>query len=89
MHAQKIHGAHVIISCKGKTPDEKTLSEAAAIAAYFSSARRGGKVPVDFTLVRHVKRQAGGRPGMVVYTDYKTIIATVDEALVQRLQRQA
>ena len=87
LHAQKIHGAHVVISCGGEAPDEATLHEAAAIAAYYSAARGSGKVPVDYTLVRHVKRQPGGRPGMVVYTGQKTIIATPDEALVARLRR--
>jgi len=88
LHAQKIHGAHVIISCEGATPDEATLYEAASIAAYYSSARAGGKTPVDYTLVRHVKKPAGGRPGMVVYTDYKTIVAAPDEELVKRLRRE-
>jgi len=86
LHTQKIHGSHVIISCGGATPDETTLKEAAAIAAYYSSARSEGKVPVDYTHVKHVKKMAGGRPGMVVYTSYKTIIAVPDEALVKRLQ---
>ncbi|MCL2391481.1 MAG: NFACT family protein [Oscillospiraceae bacterium] len=86
LHAQKIHGAHVIISCGGSEPDETTLSEAAAIAAYYSSARLSGKVPVDFTSVRNVKKQPGGRPGMVTYSGFKTIIAIPDEATVERLR---
>ena len=87
LHTQKIHGAHVIISCGGAVPDETTLYEAASIAAYYSSARVGGKTPVDYALVRHVKKAPGGRPGMVIYTDFKTIIATPDEELVKRLRR--
>ena len=85
LHTQKIHGSHVIIS--GAEPDETTLYEAAVIAAYYSSARQGGKVPVDYTQVRYVKKPPGGRPGMVIYTDFKTIIATPDEELVRRLRR--
>jgi len=87
LHAQKSHGAHVIVSCYAETPDEQTLYEAASIAAYFSSARLSGKVPVDYTLVKQVKKPPGGRPGMVKYTDYKTIIAAPDEELVKRLRR--
>jgi len=87
LHAQKIHGAHVIIPCGGGAPDETTLLEAAAVAAYFSAARSGGKVPVDHTLVKFVKKPAGGRPGMVIYTDQKTVIAYSDEQLVSRLRR--
>jgi predicted ribosome quality control (RQC) complex YloA/Tae2 family protein len=84
-HAQKIHGAHVILSCEGSTPDEASMYEAAVIAAYYSAARSSGKIAVDYTLVKHVKKPPGGRPGMVIYTDYKTIVATPDEELVKRL----
>jgi len=87
LHAQKIHGAHVIISCDAETPDEASLYEAASIAAYFSSARAAGKVPVDYTQVRHVKKPSGGRPGTVIYTDYKTIVVTPNEDLVTSLRR--
>jgi len=86
LHAQKIHGAHVIISSAGKLPDEKTLQEAASIAAYYSAARRDLKVPVDYTPVKKVKKPSGGRPGMVIYDDYKTILTTPDEELVNRLR---
>ena len=86
LHTQKVHGTHVIISCAGTMPDETTLYEAAVIAAYYSSARTGGKVPVDYALVKHVKKPQGGRPGMVIYTDYKTIVATVDEGAVAELK---
>ncbi|MCL2627542.1 MAG: NFACT family protein [Oscillospiraceae bacterium] len=85
LHAQKIHGAHVIIRLDGKAPDDVTLREAAAVAAYFSAARSAGKVPVDYTQVKYVKKQANSRPGMVIYTDYKTITATPDEDLVKEL----
>jgi predicted ribosome quality control (RQC) complex YloA/Tae2 family protein len=83
-HAQKIHGAHVILVCDNAPPDETSLYEAASIAAYYSSARSGGKVPVDYTLVKYVKKPSGGRPGMVIYTDYKTMIAIPDAQLVIR-----
>jgi len=79
LHAQKTHGAHVIISCGGAAPDEATLNEAAAIAAYYSAARESGKVAVDYTLVKNVKKPPGSRPGMVVYTDQKTIIASPED----------
>ena len=75
LHAQKIHGAHVIISCEGKEPDDVTLGEAASLAAYYSAGRSGSKIPVDYTFVRYVKKLPGNRPGMVTYTDFKTIIA--------------
>jgi predicted ribosome quality control (RQC) complex YloA/Tae2 family protein len=86
LHAQKIPGSHVIVSTNGRSPDDATLNEAAALAAYYSQARESKKVPVDYTLVKHVKKIPGGRPGMVTYTDYKTIIAEPSEELVKRLK---
>ncbi|MCL2661873.1 MAG: NFACT RNA binding domain-containing protein [Oscillospiraceae bacterium] len=86
LHAQKIHGSHVIISCAGTTPDDDTIKEAASIAAYYSASRSDGKVPVDYTLVKNVKKPSGGRPGMVIYNDFKTIITVPDEDLVKRLR---
>jgi len=83
LHTQKIHGAHVIIHCSGTDPDEKTLHEAAKIAAFYSAARHGSRIPVDYTTVKNIKKPAGGRPGMVIYNDFKTIIAEPDEAFIK------
>lgn len=86
LHAQKIHGSHVIIVCAGEEPDDATLGEAATLAAYFSQGREGGKVPVDYTHVRFVKKPSGALPGMVTYTDFRTLIVEPDEALAERLR---
>ena len=59
--------------------------EAAQLAAYFSQGRESANVPVDYTPVKFVKKPAGGRPGMVIYTTYQTLYVTPDEQLVQRL----
>jgi len=86
LHTQKIHGSHVVISCAGTPPDEVSLMQAASLAAYYSQARDGTKVPVDYTLIKYVKKPNGARPGMVIYTDYKTIYADPDEQLALRLR---
>lgn len=85
LHTQKIHGSHVIISCGGEAPDETTIMQAASIAAFYSHGREGGKIPVDYTQVRFVKKPSGAMPGKVIYTDYKTIIAEADGKLAERL----
>ena len=72
-HTQKIHGSHVILRTGGQTPGEADILEAARLAAWFSQARESVNVPVDYTPVRNVKRPAGGRPGMVVYTACQTV----------------
>ena len=84
-HTQKIHGSHVILCTGGIEPDRRSIEEAASLAAYYSQGREGGKVPVDYTPVKFVKKPAGGKPGMVVYTTYQTIYAVPDEALARRL----
>ena len=85
LHVQKVHGSHVIIRCMDTTPDEETIAQAASLAVYYSQGRGGGKTPVDVTQVRYVRKAPGGLPGMVLYTDYRTVIAASDETLVNRL----
>lgn len=85
-HTQKIHGSHVILRTEGGDPDTQSLMEAASLAAFYSQGRESGKVPVDFTLVRYVKKPSGALPGKVIYTDYNTVMAQPDEALAEKLK---
>lgn len=87
LHTQKIHGSHVIIRCQDETPDDGTLYEAACLAAYYSQARDGGKVPVDYALAKFVKKPHGAMPGMVVYTDYQTIAADSSGEILNQLRK--
>ena len=85
-HTQKIHGSHVILWTEGQEPDLQSLNEAACLAAYYSQARGSGKVAVDYTPVKYVKKPAGARPGMVVYTTYETAWVTPDGELAKKLR---
>lgn len=84
-HTQKIHGSHAILCTGGGTPDQGSVVEAAKIAAWYSQARESGNVPVDFTQVKNVKKPAGARPGMVIYTTCETVNVTPEEEIVKRL----
>lgn len=86
LHTQKIHGSHVILWTGGEAPDAKSVEEAAVLAAWFSQAREGKKVPVDYTPVKYVKKPAGARPGMVVYTTYQTAYVDPDGDLAKKLR---
>ena len=86
LHTQKIHGSHVILWTEGRTPDAGSIEEAAKLAAWFSQGRDGKKVPVDYTPVKYVKKPAGARPGMVVYTTYQTAYVDPDGELAKRLR---
>lgn len=72
-HTKNIPGSHTVIVTDGKTPDDDTIAEAAAIAAKHSKAKGGGKVPVDYTQIRYVSKPQGAKPGMVIYVNYKTV----------------
>lgn len=85
LHTQGITGSHTVISCGGETPPDRTLEEAAVIAAYHSKGRNSSQVPVDYTLIKYVKKPNGAKPGMVIFTNNRTLYVTPDEELVKRL----
>ncbi len=73
LHAQKVHGSHVIISCGGTKPPDDTITQAAQLAAYYSESKGGQNISVDVTPVKQVKKLPGAKPGMVIYHTYNTI----------------
>lgn len=87
-HTQKIHGAHVILWTEGLEVDEKSLVEAAMLAGWFSQGRDGGKIPVDYTRVKYVRKPNGAKLGMVTYKNHETIYVTPEEKRMQELKRQ-
>lgn len=85
LHTKDIPGSHVVI--RSKNPSEETILQAAKLAAYFSKARQSSSVPVDFTLVRHVKKPSGAKPGFVIYDNQQTVYVTPDEETVISLKK--
>ncbi len=75
-HTKDIPGSHVILKLDGEIPSEKDIIETAQIAAYFSKASTSENVPVDYTYVKYIKKLSSGKPGMVTFTDNKTIYVT-------------
>jgi len=87
-HTKDIHGSHVVLktdslhsssenssaSCTFNIPDS-VLYKCASIAAYYSKARMSQNVPVDYTLIKYVKKPNGAKSGMVIYTNNKTLYA--------------
>lgn len=70
-HAQQFHGAHLCVDTD--TPDEDTIRFCANLAAYFSNGRHSSSVPVDYCLVKHIKKIKGSKAGLVSIKNYKTI----------------
>ena len=89
LHAQKVHGSHVIISCGGTMPPDDTVTQAAQLAAYYAESAGGQNIPVDVTPVKQVKKTPGGKPGMVIYHTYRTVIVNpYKEIVVDALNAQ-
>ena len=86
LHTQTITGSHVIIVTDGETPPDKTIEEAAIIAAVNSNGRNSTLVPVDYCLARYVKKPSGAKPGKVIFTNYKTAFVRPDTELEQSLK---
>lgn len=86
LHTKEIAGSHVIIRTEGKEAPEQTIFEAAQLAAYHSKARESSQVPVDYTAVKFVKKPAGAKPGMVIFTNNRTLYVAPDEELVNSLK---
>lgn len=85
LHTQKIAGSHVIIRADGAEIPDRTIEEAAVLAATCSKGRNGTKIPVDYTRARYVKKPNGAKPGMVIFTNYQTVLVDPDEALYERI----
>ncbi len=86
LHTKDIPGSHVVIN--GQEFSEATLEEAAMIAAYFSKAKESSQVPVDYTLIRHVRKPNGAKPGFFIYDHQKTVFITPDEQRIQSMEHK-
>jgi len=87
MHVKEIPGSHVIIRTQGRNIPDKTLFEAAMLAAYFSKARSSSNVPVDYCHRKNVKKPNGAKPGMVIYEHYNTIYVTPSEEEIKKMRQ--
>lgn len=89
LHTQGITGSHVIICTDGDTPPDKTIEEAAVIAAVNSKGKGSNLVPVDYCLARYVKKPSGAKPGKVIFTNYHTAFVKPDIELAEKLRQKS
>jgi predicted ribosome quality control (RQC) complex YloA/Tae2 family protein len=75
-HTKDIHGSHVILKNPSENVSNDTLIKCAKLAAYYSKGRLSSNVPVDYCFVKYVKKPNGSKPGMVIYTNNKTLNVT-------------
>lgn len=77
-HTKDIHGSHVILKLSDNNKEKKDIDESiiykcAELAAKHSKAKNSSNIPVDYCYVKCVKKPNGAKPGMVIYTNNKTI----------------
>ncbi len=80
-HTKNIHGSHVVVMCGGEEISSETVLFAARLAAQNSKAKDSSNVPVDYTPIKYVKKPAGAKAGMVIYTTNKTVYVTPREEI--------
>lgn len=85
LHTKDIPGSHVVIF--NDAPSDTTIKEAAMLAGYFSKAGNSGQIPVDYTLIKNVHKPSGAKPGFVTYDNQKTLYATPDYELIQKMKQ--
>ncbi len=75
-HTKNIPGSHTVLLTENGQVSDQDLCFAASIAAFHSKAQNSSTVPVDYTLVKYVKKPNGAKPGMVIYSGEKTLFVT-------------
>lgn len=86
-HTKDIPGSHVVIQNDGREFTDKVIREASMLAVKNSKAGSSSNVPVDYTIIKNVKKPSGAKPGMVIYVDYKTEFVTPNTAELERIKR--
>ncbi|MCA1646963.1 MAG: NFACT family protein [Chloroflexi bacterium] len=76
LHARGVPGAHVILRTNGATPSDEVVERAAVLAAWHSAARTSGAVEVDVAPRRYVKKIPNAPPGLVRYSNERTVRVT-------------
>jgi len=75
LHAADYPGSHVVVRQAGKKElPQRTLLEAAKLAAFYSQGRSQPKAAVHYTLKKFVSKPKGWAPGQVRLASFKTIM---------------
>ncbi|MDO5300991.1 MAG: NFACT RNA binding domain-containing protein [Tissierellia bacterium] len=82
-HVKSGAGSHVLLSYRDR-PSEEAMIFAAQCAAYFSAMKNSANVEVDYTFRRYIKRHPANKPGLVLYTDFKTVAVTPKREVIEK-----
>jgi len=84
-HAKDVSGSHVVLC--SSNPSETDIRFSAMLAAYNSSAKDSSSIPVDYCLVKDVKKIPKAKPGKVAISNHKTIYIDIDESLINEYNK--
>ena len=85
-HAKNVPGSHVLLVTNGDEPPAEDFTDAAEIAAYYSKAKGGASIDVDYLFAKGVKKIAGAKPGMVLYHSNWSATVTPDEEKIKKMR---
>ena len=88
-HSKTYPGSHVLLVTGRGDPMEvpdSSFNEAGRIAAHFSAGREQGKVDIDYTIVKNIKKPAGAMPGYVIYHTNYSMTAEPDISGIKRVE---
>ena len=86
-HTKNAPGSHVVVMSEGADIPLTTQNEAAMLAVYHSSQKGNAKVEVDYTFVKNIRKTNDLKPGMVIYNEYESAAITVENEVIERLER--
>jgi Predicted RNA-binding protein homologous to eukaryotic snRNP len=78
-------GSHVVVH--SEKLDEYTIRLASKIAAYYSKGKNSSSVPVNYTLIKSLKKPNGKKTGQVLLDHYKTIYIDPDDSFLEEIQK--
>ncbi|MEG1801318.1 MAG: NFACT RNA binding domain-containing protein, partial [Oscillospiraceae bacterium] len=87
-HVKKAPGSHVVVVSEGEDIPLATQNEAAMIAVVHSSQKDAGKVAVDYTFVKNIKKTGDLKPGMVIYDTNESAYVTPDMQIIDKLEKK-
>jgi predicted ribosome quality control (RQC) complex YloA/Tae2 family protein len=86
LHVRGIAGAHVVLRLeKGRGPDQESLLDAAHLAAWFGGARDEPVTEVVYTRAKFVRKPRGSAPGLVTYSQERTLSLRIEPSRIERL----
>ena len=85
-HAKNVPGSHVLLVTNGEEPPAEDFTDAAEIAAYYSKAKGGASIDVDYLFAKGVKKITGAKPGMVLYHNNWSATVTPNEEKIKKMR---